>query len=86
MDQPELRHVLRRWLAGRPLAAVPAERIVHGLALWGDEATAAEVATAATYLAGLEPAQIRIIADPLAAGIKHYQITTAGIAAYEANA
>lgn len=84
MDAEELRYELRRWLCGRPNAAMPATAIVAGLRLWGHEAKADEVEAAAGFLAGLSPAQVTITRAALGS-TRHYQITSAGILAHERN-
>lgn len=84
MPPEDLRYEVRRYLYGRPTAAVDAATISHGLARWGHQVTAAEVTAAATFLAGLPEPQARAVRASLGSTTS-WQITSAGILAHERN-
>ena len=78
----ELRYEVRRYLYARPGAAMSADAIRHGLSLWGHKYEVSHVTNAAAFLAGLDPAEVKVIPASLGA-TPHYQITSAGSLAHE---
>lgn len=80
----DLRFEARRFLYSRPTASLSLDTIRHGLARQGSNASPEELEAALVFLAGLEPSQVTITAQELG-GSKRYQITSAGILAYERN-
>lgn len=79
----EIRYEVRRFLASRPTAAVTAESVVHGLKRLGHEITPEEALTALTYLEGLGTPQVKKNRSSL--NTHTWQITSAGVVAYENN-
>jgi hypothetical protein len=84
MSPEDLRYEVRRFLAGRPTVAADLSTLRHGLARWGVTATDAEIQAACMFLAGLTPAQAQQHYASLGSSLS-YQITAAGILAYERN-
>jgi hypothetical protein len=84
MSPEDLRYEIRRFLAGRPTVAADLTTIRHGLARWGVNATEAEIQAACMFLAGLDPAQAQQHRAALGSSLS-YQITSAGLLAYERN-
>jgi hypothetical protein len=84
MTPEDLRYEVRRLLYGRQMTAVDAAGIKHGLSRWSIEATEQEIAAACTFLAGLNPPQVTENKASLGSR-KSWEITSAGILAYERN-
>jgi hypothetical protein len=81
----DCRFAVRRALYSRPTAALDATTIKHQLIRWGDDFTEVEIAAAASFLSGMEPAQAKQVPNGMG-GVSYWQITTAGQVAYEQNA
>jgi hypothetical protein len=84
MTPEDLRYEVRRLLYGRQLTAADAASIRHGLLRWGIEVTETEIAAACMFLAGLNPPQVTTHRAGLGSS-QSWQITSAGILAYERN-
>jgi len=84
MTSEDARYNVRRLLASRPTASLTVEGIRHGLARWGETATDDEITAACVFLMGLSPAQVMGQIDPLGSTTR-YQITSAGVLAFERN-
>lgn len=84
MSPEDLRFEVRRHLYARPTAALDVDTIRHGMARKGLEATNEEITAALTFLMGLQPAEVQGQVEKLGS-TKRYQITTAGVLAYERN-
>lgn len=78
----DIRYEVRRFLAGRPTVASDVTTIRHGIARWGVQATEHEIGAACMFLAGLVPAQAQSHVASLGSS-QSWQITTAGVLAYE---
>jgi len=83
MSPDEIRFEVRRHLAARPTASLDLDSIVHGLARKGVEVTSQQVTEALTFLMHLERPQV--MTPPSSLNSKRYQITTAGVVAFENN-
>jgi len=84
MSPEDTRFEVRRFLASRPMASCDSETITHNLLRKGLETTKPEVEAACTFLMGLSPAQVMGTVASL--GSTHrYQISSAGLLAYERN-
>jgi len=83
MSPDEIRFEVRRHLASRPTARLDLNSIVHGLARKGVEATSQQVTEALTFLMHLERPQVTGHINSINA--KRYQITSAGVVAFENN-
>jgi hypothetical protein len=79
----EIRFEVRRHLAAWPSSALPEESILHKLRFKGLEIEARELTDALTYMADLQPPQVKRIKNSL--NTHRWQITTAGVIAYENN-
>lgn len=84
MTPEDTRFEVRRFLAARPTASIAADAIVHNLNRLGLETTLPEVEAALTFLLGLQPAQVMGQIASLGSS-KRYQISSAGLLAYERN-
>lgn len=84
LSAEDLRFEARRFLYGRPTAALDLAAIQHGLKRSGIEATNEELEAALTMLAGLQPAQVTCLPSPLGGSLR-WQITSQGVLAYERN-
>ncbi|MBB5037102.1 hypothetical protein [Prosthecobacter dejongeii] len=80
----DCRFLTRKVLYSRPTAALPVEAIVHQSNRLGGDYTAQEIQAAAEFLAGLEPSQVKQTKATLGSTL-YFQITSAGILAYERN-
>ena len=83
MNPDEIRFEVRRHLASRPTASLDLDSIVHGLARKGLQVSKEQVTDALAFLMGLQPAQV--MGTITSVNAKRYQITTAGVVAYENN-
>lgn len=84
MSPDDTRFEVRRHLAERPTASLDLESIYHGMMRKGLEVDKAGITAALTFLMGLQPAQVMGHVSSLNA--KRYQISTAGVVAFENNA
>lgn len=80
----DARFEVRRHLAARPTASLDLDSLVHGLRRKGLEITADEARAACVFLAGLDPVQVTITRTSLGSS-ERFQITSAGVLAYERN-
>lgn len=84
MSPEDTRFEVRRFLAARPTASIAADAIVHNLQRLGLETTLADVEAALIFLMGLQPAQVMGTVSTMGSS-KRYQISSAGLLAYERN-
>lgn len=84
MTPEDLRFEVRRYLYGRPTAAVDVDTVQHGLRRSGVEADKPDITAALTFLSGLTPPQVAGAPSAMG-GTMRWQITTAGVLAYERN-
>jgi len=84
MSPTEARFEIRRHLAERPPASLDLDSIYHGLLRKGLQIDKPTIEAALTFLMGLQPAQVMGHIDSLNG--KRYQITSAGVVAFENNA
>lgn len=84
MSPEDTRFEVRRFLAARSTASIAADAIVHNLQRLGLETTLADVEAALIFLMGLQPAQVMGTVASLGS-TKRYQISSAGLLAYERN-
>lgn len=84
MPTDDIRFEVRRYLAVRPSASLDLDSIHQGLRSKGQEIDKPEVIAALTFLIGLQPPQAMERKSTLNA--TRYQITSAGVVAYENNA
>lgn len=84
MPPEEIRFEVRRHLYARPTASLDIDSIVHGLRRKGLDADKHEVGAALVFLEGLNPPQVAALPGELGP-TKRYQITSAGVLAYESN-
>lgn len=80
----DIRFEVRRFLYGRPTASMTLDIIRHGLSRQGVHIDDSALEAALAFLMGLTPAQVMGQVQELGAS-KRYQITSAGILAYERN-
>ena len=84
MSPEDTRFEVRRFLAARPTASIAADAILHNLQRLGLETRLHDVEAALTFLMGLQPAQV--MGNVVSLGsTKRYQISSAGLLAYERN-
>jgi hypothetical protein len=81
----DCRFAVRRALYASGAAAIDADSIRHKLTRWGEDFTNAEIEAAAAFLCGMAEPQAKEIFSGLGA-TKSWQITSAGMLAYERNA
>lgn len=84
MPLEDHRYEVRRFLYSRSTVACATATIRHGLTRWGVTLTDHEIAAAAMFLAGLNPAQVQIHHAALGSS-QSFQITSEGQLAYERN-
>lgn len=84
MSPEDIRFEVRRFLYGRPSASLDLAAIRHGMARQGYDIPESDLAAALLFLMGLTPAQVMGLTQELG-GSKRYQITSAGVLAYERN-
>lgn len=84
MTPEDIRFEVRRHLYGRPTANVDVDTLQHGLRRSGVEADKPEITAALVFLSGLTPPQV-VGAPSSLGGTMRWQITSAGILAYERN-
>ncbi len=77
----EIRFAVRRYLAGRPQAAVTLDMIQNALSMKGLDSTEADTKAALAYWTSTEPQQVREHRLPHSA-LKAWQITAAGTLAH----
>ena len=78
----ECRHEVRHHLATCSTVARDVAAIRRAVNKYGNDYNDAEVLAALTFLANLDPAQVKVIPDELG-GTNYYQITAAGTLADE---
>lgn len=79
----DARLAARRYLYMRPTVAQDAATVTHALRAKGQDFDQAEIEVALHFWAGLVPAQISIVRRSPADPTKYFQITSAGVVAYE---
>jgi hypothetical protein len=79
----EARYAVRRYLYARPTVAQDVATITHGLRVKGQDFDQSEIEVALHFWEGCLPAQIAIVRRSEADPAKHFQITSAGIIAFE---
>lgn len=84
MSPADARFEVRRHLAERPTASLDPDSIYHGMRRKGLEIDKATIEAALTFLMGLQPPQVMGHIDSLNG--KRFQITSAGVVAFENNA
>ena len=83
MSPADTRFEVRRHLASQPQAALDLDSIYHGLRRKGIESDKPELEAALVFLIGLTPPQV--MAHKSSLNAKTYQITSAGVVAFENN-
>lgn len=83
MTPADARFEVRRYLAARPTASLDLDSILHGMRHKGLEIDKPEIEAALTFLMGLQPAQV--MGQITSTNAKRFQITSAGVVAYENN-
>jgi hypothetical protein len=78
----ECRREVRRYLAERSALALPSAAIRRKLQTEGSHYCIEDIEAALDFLAGIEPAQVRVEHDSLGA-TKYYKATSAGVIAHE---
>lgn len=78
----ELRYAVRRYLAARPMAAVPLDTILPGLRAKGFNVHVSKVLPQLMYWVRTEPPQVQIV-RPRHGSSQAFQITSAGVLAEE---
>lgn len=84
MTPADTRFEVRRHLAQRPTASLDLEAIYHGLMRAGLDADKPSIEAALAFLHGLQPSQVIVHKSSLNA--TRFQITSAGVVAFENNA
>lgn len=84
MSPEDIRFEVRRHLYANPTAALTLDTIRHGMSRKGIEATSEEIEAALVFLMGLHPPQVMGQVQKLGS-TSRYQISTAGVLAYERN-
>lgn len=84
MSPVDARFEVRRHLAERDTASLDIDSIYHGMRRKGLDIDKPAIESALTFLMGLQPAQVMGHIDSLNG--KRYQITSAGVVAFENNA
>ncbi len=84
MTPEDTRFEVRRFLASRPVASLDSDSITHNLMRKGLEISKPDVEAALAFLMGLNPAQVMGTVSPMG-NTRRYQITSAGVLAYERN-
>lgn len=83
MTPADARFETRRHLAERSTASLDLDSIYHGMRRKGLEIDKVEIEAALTFLMGLQPAQV--MGQVTSMNAKRYQITSAGVVAFENN-
>lgn len=84
MSPEDTRFEVRRHLAARPVASLDIDSILHGMRHKGLDIDKAAIEAALVFLMGTVPPQVSMPSSSINA--KRYQITSAGVVAFENNA